>query len=689
MKSILLIILFVWIGAGAGRILLNHLSVFASKSLERAVYGAALGLLISAYGVFFIGMLGQLSFWPLTLWWIVLAAAGLKGQWLLIQDLRHAAPIADFKACSKYCQIVIGICLLILLFNAFVAIVACFRPPGGHEWDAIAYHLADIKIFLADHKITSLPTEHHSNFPFTMEMLYACGLLYDSYVLANLFHFAMAALTALAMISTGTRLLNKTSGWIGAALFATAPMVLWEASTAYIDLGFGLFSLLSALAVVSAVLINSDKENLKSQLEWIALAGLTMGGALAMKYLALVPLMLFGGLLLFRRVTMKSVLIYFGAAIVIGAPWYIKNMVWTHNPVYPFLFKVFPDSRYWSADRAVPYQAEQDSFGYAHSLHAPAESVRDLIQTPWRLLANADKFANHGDYTYSVLIGGLFTALCFSLLFIKKADRAAVYILCLGVLQLISWFFLAQIGRYLVSMIPMFGLVAGYAASRWLDYGSSGKKSMPWQNRLLQITTAFLLFGQAFLSIWAVIALPTSARASMEKGVMPTVVSLPEDLAVLLDSDKRTEQLRRTLDIYAADEWINANTDITSGVIIYDDARGYYLDRPYLWGNGEHSAYIPYKSMKSGSDLTKWLTDHGIRTVMINLKFSPNNVPSEELPNGPSHSEALALQRWYVDAKFPAGSWRTILADALQSPLWKVQFEGNGVVVISISSGSQ
>ncbi len=687
MKSILLLILFTWISAGVGRILLDRLTVLTNYSLERFAFGTAIGLLLASYGVFALGMLGALSFWPITIWWITLAVIGIKAQWLLIKDLQSAIRTRTSIPPTKSYQIIRVSCLLVIIFFAFVAIVACFRPPGGHEWDAIAYHLADVKIFLANHRISSLPTEHHSNFPFTMEMLFAVGLLYDGYVLANLFHFLMAALTVCALIAAGSRLFGKPAGCISALLFATTPLVLWEASTAYIDLGFGLFSFLAAVAVISSV--KSDPKNKftsATQTEWAVLAGISMGGALGMKYLALIPLIIYGGFLLSQRVPIKTAAIFFGLALTIGSPWYIKNIVLTQNPVYPFMFKIFHNSKYWSTDRAIPYQAEQDSFGYVHSLHAPAETVRNIIQTPWRLLANADKFANHGDFTFSVLIGGIFTGLCFSLIFMRKIERSAMLLLRLGILQLLAWFFLAQIGRYLVSLVPILALVSAYAASRWLKPELEPSQSPGWQPRLLQIFSAIVLSGQALLTIWAVLSLPTSGRAAAERGVMPTVISLPEDLAVLSDPDKRAEQLRRTLDIYAAMEWINTKTPASSGVILYDDARGYYLDRPYLWGNGEHSAYIPYTSMHNGADLTRWLLDHGIQTVLINLKFSPNNKPSDDLPNGPSHSESIALQKWVIDSVFPNGSWRAILSDALRTQNWKVQFEGNGVVVLSIPS---
>ena len=45
----------------------------------------------------------------------------------------------------------------------------------------------------------------------------------------------------------------------------------------------------------------------------------------------------------------------------------------------------------------------------------------------------------------------------------------------------------------------------------------------------------------------------------------------------------------------------------TAGVVFYDEVCGFYLDRPYLWGNAGHSSYIPYDQMKNGNDLTAWM----------------------------------------------------------------------------------
>ncbi|MFN7162771.1 MAG: hypothetical protein ACK4NB_06875, partial [Fimbriimonadales bacterium] len=63
------------------------------------------------------------------------------------------------------------------------------------------------------------------------------------------------------------------------------------------------------------------------------------------------------------------------------------------------------------------------------------------------------------------------------------------------------------------------------------------------------------------------------------------------------------------------------------GVILLDETRGYYLNRPYLWGNAGHHRLIPYETMRTGADLAQWMAHHGYRYLLINRQFTPQAEP--------------------------------------------------------------
>ncbi len=680
MKTLLLALIAGWIAVAVGRIVTGRLRCLNVDRLEQNVYSGVIGTGIIAYGTLLLGLIGLLKLGVMIGFWVVLAALSARQSLQMGAELsagaRAVASNLKFPALEDKVRL---ICIAVVCVVGASAVVLCFRPPGGHEWDALAYHLADPKMFLQAHRIWSLPTEHHSNFPFTIEMLFVNALLFDGASLAALMHLFTAVLTVGLFVAFCRRRLNSTVGWLAAALFATTPVVVWEASSAYIDVGYALFVLAGSLAAVSATL---DDESKASQ--WAVLAGIEMGLALGSKYLALAPFVLVGGMMLTRRCKPRTVAIYAVVALVVGSPWYLKNIILVHNPVYPFYYRLFSGSRYWSADRAAAYQSEQDSFGFPHKLSQPSEAVRNLVQSPWSQLVSAERYANNGDFTFSVMVGGAYAALCFALPFLRRRPGAMIDLFWLGAIQLVVWFFNAQIGRYMVSMVPLFAIPAAYAA--WsLAFDSAGPASY---RMLARIASLGAIGGQAALMIWGLFALPTSARAAAERGIIPTSESLPETIAYLAEPGGSDRELRRTLAVYPTEVWINEHSVPGDGVVLYDETRGFYLDRPVIWGNGEHSSYIPYQNMHNGTDLTAWMRAHGVRFALVNVAVSPRAMTDKEFTGPVAGNETGLLDRWYASNDQPAGSWRAILADALRSGQWTAQFAANGVIVIRIGPDS-
>jgi len=721
MKSVLLLLLILLISSGFGRVLLSRCTVLKDSPLERFAYGTAIGLGIAALGVFALGMLGQLSFLPITLWWLFMALVGGIGTLGNLRDAiqgmgRGARPARLFRpqlggTDLTYANLIAPVSILVLLAIGLFCVCACFQPPTGHEWDALAYHLADPKVFLAQHRITSLPTEHHSNFPFLMEMLYCVALLYDNFPLANLLHLTMGGLTLVAILGFCRRVLPGQVGWIAVLLLVSTPVYLWECCVAYLDVAMGLYVTLAAFA--GTMLIETmhptapdtrkdtreepglsgpdDPGALQRALqrrvtEWGLLAGVATGFALDTKYLALIPLALLPLLLLYRRVPLRPVLAIVGIAVLTGCPWYLKNVLLMHNPVYPFLFKLFPNSAYWSADRAAPYQAEQAGFGYPHALAYPGtptdnlfQSMVNLFQTPWHLLTTPQLYANAGDFQFMILLGGLYAAGLFPLVFLRKIPRPIVNLILLFGIQLIVWFFNAQHIRYLVCLLPLGAVIAAYGLSAVTHLGRPRGDRATKNLRLFPTLITLLMAAHLLFFTWSLTLPPVMNKTVRESGMMTTALNVSDVLKNATEPDSWEEFKRRRLVTYRPIEWINLNTPKSAGVVLYDEVRGFYLDRPYLWGNGEHSSYIPYSTMQNGMDLTSWLRQHGIRYVLINMNLSPYStgvVPGQELEQ---------LRDWYEEKPMP-GTWRYLVADALRRGLWTATPEhANGVVVLEIT----
>ena len=663
-------------------------------SAERFAWSGAIGLGITGGGVWVLGMAGFLRAAPLALWLVALAVLGAPGvpdavrntgRWMKGIGARVRPPTTAGKA-AKLCG------AAVLLFLTSVTLCACYRMPAGHEWDSLAYHLADPKLFLAAGRIFPLWTEHHSNFPFTMEMLYALGLLFGGsagYAAAAMIHLFTAVLTAAALWGFCRRRFGTTVSMVAAIVLATTPLYLWESATAYVDVAAGLYGTLAAMAAAEYVCRKWDGASDAASsfgpdgLRLAALSGIACGFGLGIKYLGIIPFALILVVLISVRPGMRSLAIFAGAAILTGCPWYIKNILVMHNPVYPYLFKLFPASRYWSAARGAAYQSEQSGFGYLRYTRTPSGALRTLALTPWRLLTHANLYGNTGDYTAAGMLGGLYFALAFALAAVGRIPRAIRVLGFLSAAQFLAWFFSAQFARYLTGVLPIAAVITGWAATQLMRGGRHSVKQRGAHGYLTVVcgwAAGLALAGQTVLCIASVTVWPTEALAAARSGLPPAAFSLPEVLPDVLSHAQAARQAAWSIDNYDAMHWLNRNGAPGWGTILYDDTRGFYLNSFYLWGNGEHSSYIPYGTGATGATLAAWLHRHKIRYALLNLNWNPSDGADHAFPRGPNGVELEALAAWWLRPAFPVNDWRNVVQELLRTHGSPV-YERHGVVV--------
>jgi hypothetical protein len=417
-----------------------------------------------------------------------------------------------------------------------------------------------------------------------------------------------------------------------------------------------------------------------------------LGFALGIKYLALLPLGMLLALASYRRIPIREIAMFAGVACAVGCPWYVKNVVWMRNPVYPFAYSIFTGSRYWSAERAQPYMEEQRSFGIPHDLDRPVEALRNLVMTPWKLLVSPEIYTNKADFTFTSLIGGLYAGFIFSLAYIRGKLGALQDLMLIFFFLFISWFFVSQHIRYLIPAMPFAAILAGYAADQMLHAAASkvaselGIDRSKFINKCAGCVAWTTVAAHVALVGWGITVLPVAGRAAEqahEAGLEPTALSVPEAVAAMVQRGERDRQLRR-LNSYASAEWINRNAPAAAGVILYEDVHGFYLNPPYLWGNGEHSSYIPYEHFTSGRDLTAWLRSHRIKYALFNLNFAPANSRNLRLPEDVDSVNAI-MREWY-DGN--GTGWRRLIGESIQSGEWLVRFTHHGVAVLEIGASS-
>ena len=591
MLDFLLFLITAWAAAAAGRTLLGLLGFHAeTPRLERNLIGFALGLGLLAALMLALGLLGGL-YRPL----------GLIPPALLLAmgGRQHVLMALELRDWIKTVRVAGWGWVLTILFLAFalVSLIGCFAPPTtALEWDSIAYHLADPKMYLSAHRIKYIPWEDHSNFGFTAEMWYLYGLMLGGYPLAKLFHFACGVGTCLAVHALGTRQVTPAVGKVSALLLASTPIVFWEAGTAYVDLATAFFTTLTLLTLGQGMTLRDPR--------WLRLSAILMGLTLSTKATALGTLVLLAlGLLVWRLrglkeapvAAVKSTALWGLLALVVGSPWLIKSAILTGNPVYPFFYGIF-GGRGWDQAAADFYTSWNAGFGMGHSLS-------DIALVPWNLtmfllpghLAPTAYLKPFNDYQTPL---GAYTPVLLAALFFPvfvrgtSAPIRALALFALG--SLLLWAGTMQYVRYLLPTLPVLCLLASYV--------------------LVQAYSLRLKSGYALAALGV-------CSLAFSLGVGLSLLSL--EAPVVFGQVTRDDYITHGFGSYPAMQFINTQLPANSKIVMYGNPLGFYCDKPYLWGDAIHGTTIPYDNFHSADDLRAYLHKLGVTHILITQSGFP------------------------------------------------------------------
>jgi len=560
--------------------------------IERRLFGLATGLVLIAYYVLALGLFGAL--YPV----LILAGFALAG----VLGFGEYIPIYNeiSKALAKVRLSLVGwLASVFYAIFALTSFIGCFAPPtASFEYDSLCYHLADPKIYLLHHRIIYLPWESHSNFAFTMEMLYTVGLSLHSIALAKLFHWTSAAICVVAVFLIGRRIHSIKLGVVASLLFASLPLVFWEAGTAYVDLGATAFGLLSLLAL-SAYLIEE-----KSDPGWLRTATIMMAIMVSIKATSLITASFYATAILaielLRKRGAKRAIAAAGlfgiCAVALGSVWYVKSWIITGNPFFPFGYSLF-GGRHWDAANAQTYAASNGVFGVGHR---PV----DLLLAPWNLIlylmptiSAPDGFPKpfNDNQTFLASLSPLFPASLFvPALWRQKTPPAIKALAAYGGVSLVVWFVLTQQVRYLLPVIPVYCQLVAFVAVEL------------WSTKLIART--------ALWSLLVVSVLFSSAIAFQ-------LISL--EGPVVFGTTSRATYISSGLPSYPAFQFLNNLTPLSDGVAFYGEPTDFYCDHPYMWAEPGHGIVIPYDTMSGPSDLKAWFLSHGFHYIFIDYTEAP------------------------------------------------------------------
>jgi len=491
---------------------------------------------------------------------------------------------------------VLGIAPITIAVALMLALFGVLAPSNTVDWDTLAYHLAVPKIWIAAGQIEFISFIHHSNFPFTVDNLYIWGLAWGGEHGAKAFAWVYFLATIIAIYGFAREEYGDTAGWLGATAFATIPLAIWLSGTAYIDVANGAYA---GLAIAFAA--RWAKTGLRSD---ALLAGALVGFAAGSKYTgiqtALVVAILMAGFALRSNASRPWASI--GAAAAIGvaicAPWYVRNVANTGNPVYPFFYSAL-GGKNWSDYNASIYSNEQQTFGAGREMKTEQQpnytanpldvtrighAILGLSYQPGRYINPSPTDGGGfpmGAIGFVALFAGIFWAA------MGRLTKFEGFVLIATAASLAMWFFLSQQSRYILGLSVPLCILAG------------GALRLPG-GRIMT----------AAVSVQAVAAFYIIAS---------TVVS--SQIQTVLGRTSAETYRTASISFYEPAKWLNENAK-DGKVALYDEVFGYLLDVPYIWANPGHTTEMGYEQMATAQDLVDSLKRMGVTHVYLNLSLS-------------------------------------------------------------------
>lgn len=217
-----------------------------------------------------------------------------------------------------------------------VGFLLAIAPPFMR--DEVAYHLAVPAVWAVEGRVVELPLMSHSYFPFGFESIYPLHLL----VLGKVWGGIAVHLLHLIVAGVAVMLCLRLSGsWALTAAIASTPVLLATAGAAMLE-----WPLIGVTLVMIASLKRAEPDRL--------LLALAVAAGLMLKYtFPLIAAVVLAGLV--RRPMMRSLVAPILIGLALGSLFYVRNAVWTGNPVEPLLAGETEEiTRYRTSEGSVP-----------------------------------------------------------------------------------------------------------------------------------------------------------------------------------------------------------------------------------------------------------------------------------------------------------------------------------------------
>ncbi|OGW81607.1 MAG: hypothetical protein A2Z83_07720 [Omnitrophica bacterium GWA2_52_8] len=408
----------------------------------------------------------------------------------------------------------------------------------------------------------------NSYVPNGLNLLYGIGLLFDSVMISKMMHWLCGVLLTVCVAESVRRFTKSQNlSQISAPVFFLTPMIFNQVSTTYVDIGVSFFLFMCVYAL--------DRFFASQRYKDLIFAGLLMSMVIAIKFYMLAATL---GLVLvtvgyyprLKKIPalMRILFVLGGATLGLCGYWFVRNLVLTGNPVFPYMGQIFGTAGFNNYDN---YLNESGM----------AKTWLNYLLWPWNLTVRFKAFdASHW-------IGPFFLmTLPFCGWAIKKTELRPHFIMTFALVHI--WFFTTQTARYLMPALSFWAVLS--FAGVYIFYRR-------YYSDLLRQA------GQAACAV--VLGVLSLAGAYHYR-----VQFIP--LAGVWSQHEYLMNMERS---YAAATWINQNLPENAKIFNIQEVRQFYFKRDSI--REENMAiFLDYSKDKTPAEVIRYLISQGFTHIL-------------------------------------------------------------------------
>ena len=588
MYALALASLVLFLAAGLGRIILKPFKLTDWTFIERTVISLPLGLAAIGYVEFFMGLLGWLKPIHHTLLLIIITIVSFRNSVHFL--IESCSIIKQFPTIWRGFSFIKKFFFFVGALALLLAFLQTLTPPW--DYDGLMYHLQGPRLFLDANRILPIYENWFTFYPSTWEMIYMLGMGLGNDVFSRIIHFSTLIILLFSTYAFGKRLIPTTGGFLPAAILFGIPVLLVWGISSYTDIAWALFQF---QAIVLLLIWHKERSGIKRSGNLLILTGILQGLALGTKYLALSGAAILGVVIIVlsfgsrKGRGWKSILynaILFGCStLLVASPWYLKNLFWTGNPVFPYFL---PQNELNPLEISL-FMDYVNSFGTGKTWH-------DYALLPINIFLNFKRFGTFmGDMD---IPNPLFVIVWFYPFFRKKIELTFRNTLDLFVLLTFLFFVVWAAGsqqtRFLTPIFPGLAIISGALINSL--YSTDKKIAIAW------IVKVGVVGGMVIVTLVMMVGVFHEAKPYM---VTTGLVTKNDYLSMLVNN-------------YSAIRYVNEHLPNNARVLMPWDGRGYYCESGKCLPDVDQNIWsVLVEQSEKSTEITEWLEKQCITHLLI------------------------------------------------------------------------